>query len=412
MKTIAEYLLKSEPNKNSELHFQIIPPLSLCPTEKNVIVLDGLSCPTREKEEEEDSGNTVLKAYCCLNGGQERLFLLSSEDKEKDYIHDWKGETSWELPLEQTLLSDISLRLEPVRKSHPHPSVAQFKVMHSSSSSKHKEYVLICNKTGNDVNDANSFSVPIPRVLQNTRRCYTVSLSSLTYNPYFRLFPFVTGKEEPQYEITWKTEQSLEKKILNYAELFANAQDPEEIFFLAYAFLKNVFVKGNVAELESIEEAPAEKDEEDRTIQLTWIVDAEISLPFMLAQFLSWNDTEDYTQFRFKNVTRRVSEEETTIFTLKQEKMRANLPRLLQIEVDFIADRKNILKTLPVEKYVFNTSDYCTSSSSSKEYHLFRYPGQESLTFTLKTMDGSLAAFENSKSVLYLTLLFKEIKKK
>lgn len=414
------YTLTSSTSDSGLIRKHFNPPLFLDRRKKVFVSVIGLSCPPARQK-----SPNIIKVFCSINGEKEKICLIRAvAEKNKKFYHSWKSLSAAPVCVPSFLLRSIALRIDPRREQDGHPSVALVKVRSCKMSRKNEDeqeerHFFTSSKAFDKDASAHEFRVPLPEYLRDRRRCFSVSLNSITLNPFFRIFPYVVGSSEPVYNISWTSDGGVEEtKTMTYTDLFEDRRTLKnwsESFFLAYSLITNLFIKERAnppCEITSLNELDKTNGKSENALQklhVTWLSKGTISVPKMIAYFLSWGEI-DMSRDKFGNVTRHVSEGDESIFLLHPKKMAAWFPRNLQLEVDFISPNEegSILKTIPIKRYAFNEQDYKTFTPSLAEKREFRYPCQEYLTFRLKTLEGSLAAFEAKKSELFLDCVFEE----
>ncbi|MEM8728058.1 MAG: hypothetical protein AAGE99_05050 [Chlamydiota bacterium] len=405
------FTLKSSGGDKGFISKTFAEPLLLDKGKKVFVTVLGLSCPAARERKTKPG---VVLVFCSINGEEKKRAWIEAVEPKEKYYHCWKNKSA-DICVHSFLLKSIDVFVYPPRDADIHqPSVAMVKVWsEDEDEDEERRFFFTHSRAADDEASAHEFRAYFPEYLRDRKKCFQVALNSITFNPYFRIFPYVIDGSEPQYNVSFTSEEGItETKRLIYAELFNRTDDRKKAVHLGLSLIENLFVKNrtldaSICHIDNKQDLLQSDEKERHNINVTWLKTGTITLPKILAHFLSWEEV-DMARDKFSDITRKVVAAQTYSFTIHQEKIKTWFPRNLQLEVDFILPNEegSILKTMPVKEFAHHEHDYISFTPSPLEKHDFCYPCQEYLTFRLKTLDGSLAAFEKKNSYLFLDCVF------
>ena len=398
--------LSSKGEENDSLSYCFDPPLSLPRGKETYVSLEGISCPGKNGEVSQNDSDNILKVCCPETDSDEGVLCV--EAKSNEFFHHRWGNAQTSLPLLTSELRRLTLSLHPPGRNESQPSIAVMKIhtpLMPSSFARFENFFSSREKTVYP-NHANDFQVRIPEnVRRHKHAAFEVALSAITFNPQFRPLPFVIDNRG-KYTAIWR--KTGEKKDNISTKLFKEVlpdttTNYNSIFSLAYSLIKSMLADNRLCHIDT----EINSEQKDK-INVTWLFDGVVKMPNSIAYLLGWEEAEenaDPSMFKSKAVTESLE----STFSLRGASAKAWIPRNLHIKADFIEgdERMPILKTIPITHYADGPNDYVTYEAANLEYHAFKFPNRENLTFQIMTPDGKFAAFLNDKSIVNITCSFR-----
>ena len=402
------FTLHSEEDERQTLSCTLREPVRLPDGQRWGARLEGLSCPSAGK-------GGVLKVICdALDSRDKTLSVQALDTSPHGFHHRWQPSHE-QIPLALREVGTLQLRLEtkggaaPARVGQPSTAAVRLTKM---SRLRQCTYFFV---TSGDREGSlpHRFEVALPSdVTLNRDRSYALALASITYNPYFRPLPFIYDTSDT-YRATWTPLGGIASHIVkSVREMFPAGSEQDTTFGRAWHLIQMLLADPNRegGALCHVETAPpANGEPEPTSITVTWLATGTLDIPWPVLYLMGW-DPGAGKLAGFASVTLGIQVGQRQDFRLSTFSEQAFQPKNLLLHTNCVEvspvgqGMRPVLSTIPVTRQAKHREDYVSHQPTELEFHSFKFPEQDVLTFELKTPAGNYASFADQTSTVYMTL--------
>ena len=394
--------LHSEPGDNDHLHVTFQRPLLLPEGERWGGRLLGLSCPPAKT-----GARSVVHVTCSAMEGP-----LSVQDRSADvgFHHRWAPSHA-RAPLGQRRVEGLTLTLSPPGQNAPQPSTAVLALERMPS--LRASSTIFLASTDAPEGRPHHFTARLPSGLRLDRdRAYEMALCSITLNPYFRPLPYVYGTSDA-YRLSWTPAGGIASTITKtVSQLFPEGSYTASAFGRAWHLIQVLLANpdapdGALCYVNT--QAPVAGQPEPTSIQVTWLVEGRLELPWPLLYLLGWRGDAPRLS-GFASIGIEVNVGQSSLFELSSHAEQAFQPQNLLLLADCVETspvgkrQLPLLKNIPLHRQAKHRDDYLTYEPADLIFRPFRFPEQEEIIFELKTPEGNYASFADPSAPVHVVL--------
>lgn len=398
-------ILKSQPGDGGVLKRKFAEEIIIPENEVWGIQLKSLSCPNNTRE-----NGDILKVKCAETVNE--VLNVQAVKKRKFQHYDYFANRP-ATPLRYKVISELNIQLEIDEKKKfssedIHPSIMQLTI----SEIKNRERMIHLSSKKNEFisgeNKANRFWVKFPPDVQLRKESsYQIALASISFNPFFSPLPYIyensgaysftfqngAGKKE-----TWKINIS---ELIDLEKLKSKGNHD-----IAHSILKNMFEFLKIKNGEEL--CQLGKNKTSGEILIKWLQNGKLSMPWQIGYLFAWKGRKALKQNAYLSVT--MEKNKTIAISPRLNYDQLHSPHNLMIKSDFIdlTQAGNVIKCVPVNKFVSSDAEYITYEPANLEFHQFRFPEKEHLNFEIRTPEGPYAAFVNEDKEVFVSLIIRQ----